>query len=192
MPDAGWLLEAAAVVTGFLCVWLNVRQNIWTWPVTILSCLLFATLFFDARLYGTMGLQGVFVVIAVYGWRNWLTGGTGGGHLQVSSITRMPGLVLGGVTVALALGLYVLLSDYTDARYPIPDTIATALSIAGSWMQARKFLESWLVWILTNLIYIGLYVASGLYLTCALYAVYLALAVAGFIAWQKSLRLTTE
>ena len=188
MPSVGWLLEAAAVLTGLLCVWLNVRQIIWTWPVTIVSCMLFGVLFFDARLYGTMGLQGLFVIIAVYGWRSWLTGGVGSGHLQVSSIAFKTGLILGGITVVMMTAIYFGLSGYTDAAYPLVDALTTALSISASWMQAHKFLESWLVWIITNMIYVGLYSASVLYLTCGLYVIYLVLAVAGYLAWRRSLQ----
>jgi len=57
---------------------------------------------------------------------------------------------------------------------------------------ARKILQSWLVWMVTNLIYVGLYLASALYLTLGLYAAYLALAVAGYIAWNRSLRSAPE
>ena len=191
MSETGWLLEAAAVVTGFLCVWLNVRQNIWTWPVTIVSCVLFGVLFFESRLYGTMGLQGLFIAIAIYGWRSWLTGGTGGGRLHVSSIRLRTGLILAGVTGILLIALYRGLSTYTDASFPLLDALTTALSISASWMQARKILESWLVWIVTNLIYIGLYLASALYLTCGLYAAYLVLAVAGYMAWNRSRKSVT-
>ena len=185
-----WMLEAAAVVTGFLCVYLNIRQNVWTWPVTIVSCVLFGVLFIDARLYGTMGLQGLFIIIAVYGWHSWLTGGEKCGRLLVSSITLKTGLILVGVTAVLLAAIYFVLADCTDGSFPLTESTTTALSISACWMQARKILESWLVWIGTNVIYIGLYLASELYMTCGLYAVYLALAVAGYLAWRRSLRLT--
>ena len=186
MPNGAWLLEAAAVLTGFLCVWLNVRQNIWTWPVTILSCVLFGAVFYEARLYGTMGLQGLFIIIAVYGWHSWLTGGADGGRLEVSRITFKIGRRLLPVTFGILLVIYFGLSEYTDASFPRIDAVTTALSISASWMQAKKILECWLVWILTNVIYIGLHLASELYLTCGLYATYLILAVAGYIAWRRS------
>jgi len=137
MPEVGRLLEAAAVLTGFLCVWLNVRQNIWTWPITIVSCVLFGLVFFESRLYGTMGLQGLFIVIAIYGWRSWLTGGTGGGHLHVSSIRLRTGLILAGVTGMLLMAVHLGLDRYTDASSPLVDVLATSMSITASWMQAR-------------------------------------------------------
>ena len=187
MPDLAGLLEIVAVATGFVCVWLTIRQNIWTWPITIVSSLLFGLLFFDAQLYGTMGLQALFIIIAIYGWRSWLRAGPDGGQLQVSKITLKIGIVLLTVT---AIGIAILffgLIRHTASPYPLPDSVTTVLSISASWMAARKILESWLVWIITDVIYVGLYITSELYLTCLLYAVYLAMAVGGYISWRRNL-----
>jgi nicotinamide mononucleotide transporter len=58
-----------------LTVWLNIRQNHWAWLFSILSSLLYAAVFADARLYGDAGLQFVFVAVSVWGWYQWLRGG---------------------------------------------------------------------------------------------------------------------
>ena len=144
MPSAAWLLEAAAVLTGFLCVWLNVRQNIWTWPVTILSCVLFGA-YCSMRhvLYGTMGLQGLFIIIAVYGWHSWLTGGA-----MMVGVWRCRRITFEDQAgdcclsrLVFCLSIYFGLSEYTDASFPRIDAVTTALSISASWMQAKKILR---------------------------------------------------
>ena len=182
------VLEAVAVAAGFISVWLNIRQNIWTWPTTIVASVLFGIVFFKVSLYATMALQGLFILIAVYGWRQWLTGGAGGGLLKVSRLSPRLGLVVLGATVLLAVLMAYGLETLTDSTYPHGDAIVTALSVTGSWMAARKILESWFVWIITDAIYVGLYIASGLYLTTLLYAAYLVLAVIGYLAWWRSYR----
>ena len=186
MPEFAAVLEGTAVVAGFVCVWLNIRQNIWTWPTTIFASLLFGFVFFDASLYATMALQGLFIGIAVYGWKQWLTGGTDGGTLTVSRLAAHHGLILLALTALMTLLMIWVLKSFTDSQYPQWDAITTALSVTGAWMVARKILENWLVWIVADIIYIGLYVASGLYLTTLLYATYLILAITGFIVWRRS------
>ena len=188
MPQLAAFLEGVAVAAGFVCVWLNIRQNIWTWPTTIFASALFGVVFFDARLYATMALQGLFIVIAVYGWKQWLTGGVDGGILKVSRLSVQLGLILLALTALMTLIMAWVLTTLTDSQYPLWDAVTTALSITAAWMVARKILENWLVWILTDIIYVGLYVVSGLYLTTLLYAAYLILAVTGFVAWQRSYR----
>lgn len=185
-PDM--LLESVAVLTGVLCVWLNVRQNIWTWPTAIISSILFGVVFFEARLYTTMLLQGLFIGISVYGWNSWLTGGPGGGILFVTRLRQMTGFILLLLTLVGTTGLALSLNYITASDYPILEGLTTTLSVIASWMAARKILESWVVWIVTDAIYVGLYLATELYLTLLLYLLYLGLATAGFIAWRDSYR----
>jgi len=180
------ILESTAVVTGILCVWLNVRQNIWTWPTAIISSILFAIIFYDARLYTTMLLQGLFIGISFYGWKAWLTGGPEGGILNVTRLPQRTGLVLLILACMGILGFALVLEYITHSDFPILEGVTTTLSIIASWMAARKILESWIVWIVTDLIYVGLYLITELYLTLLLYILYLGLATRGFYEWRTS------
>ncbi len=180
------LLEGIAVLAGILCVWFNVRQNIWTWPVAIISSLLFAVVFFEDRLYTTMLLQGLFIGISIYGWRTWLTGGPEGGTLLVTRLRPVVGLILLVLTLTGTAGFALMLNYLIGSSYPLTEGLTTTLSVIASWMAARKILESWLVWIVTDAIYVGLFIATELYLTLLLYVLYLGLATTGYIAWRTS------
>jgi len=180
------VIEGVAVITGILCVWLNVRQNIWTWPTAIISSAIFGVVFFDARLYTTMLLQGLFIVISIYGWKAWLTGGPEGGALRVTRIRWNTGVILIALFLIGTIGFIYILQSFTEPDHAILESITTTLSVIASWMAARKILESWLVWIATDLIYVGLYFVTGLHLTLLLYVLYLGLATSGFIEWRKS------
>ena len=179
--------EVFGVLTGFACVSLCIWQHVWTWPITIVSATLFAIVFLEARLYANMGLQGFFVVIAIYGWQQWLRGGVAGSGVQVSHVTwRVAGTLVVIVAVSTAV-LALFLATYTDALTPFWDSLATVLSLAAQWMLAKKILENWLVWIVTDIILIGVYLLGDLYLTAGLYTAYLALATTGFVTWRRSL-----
>ena len=67
------------------------------------------------------------------------------------------------------------------------DSSLTSFSIIGQWMQTRKILEAWLLWIAVDVFYVGMFVFKGLYLTAGLYAVFLYLAAVGFISWRRSM-----
>ncbi len=54
-------------------------------------------------------------------------------------------------------------------------------------MMTRKLLENWIVWILLDVAYVGMYVFKGLNLIAVNYAVYLVVAIMGYIAWKRSL-----
>jgi nicotinamide mononucleotide transporter len=54
-------------------------------------------------------------------------------------------------------------------------------------MQTRKWLENWIVWIVVDVVYVGMYVYKSLYPMAGLYAVFLVLAVLGLREWRQSL-----
>jgi len=182
------MLEPLATVLGLVNQWLTIRRNIWCWPVGIASVALFAVVFLEARLYSDMLLQGVYVALQIYGWRTWLAGGPARTPLPVSSVGAA-GLVRAG-TVALlgGLALGAAMRALTDASLPWLDATATAASLVAQWLQARKVLESWLVFIVANLLFMVTYAMKNLWFTLGLFSVLTALAVVGFVQWRHALR----
>lgn len=179
--------EIAGALFGALAVWLTARENVWCWPVGLLNVGLYVVVFHDARLYADMWLQVVYAVLCLYGWYAWLHGGAEHGALEVSRTPRRwrwPLLLLGSAGAAL---LGFLLQRRTDASLPYWDSSTTAFSLVAQWMQTRKWLENWLVWIVVDVVYVGMYLYKHLLPTAALYTVFLALAVMGVREWRKSL-----
>jgi nicotinamide mononucleotide transporter len=180
-------IEIAGVLTGIVAVWLTTRQKVWCWPIGIVSVLLFVAVFFRARLYAAMGLQLVYVGLAIYGWYAWVNGGQGDGPLRVAR-TRPRTLAIAGVvgfTVTLGLGLW--LARRTDESMPLTDAATTSFSLVAQWMQTRKLLENWWVWLVVDIVYVGMNLSQGLVWTAGLYAVYTALALVGLREWRRSL-----
>ena len=180
-------LELIAVVVTLAAVYLTTRQVIWCWPLGLVSVSLYAAVFWEAKLYADMGLQGLYFALALYGWWSWLRGGEDHTHLEVSSAStrqRVVLLVLGTLGGVL---LGQTLARLTDASLPFMDSLLTSFSIAAQWMQARKLLENWLVWLGVDVLYVGMFLYKGLYLTAGLYAVFLYLAGLGFVSWRRSM-----
>jgi nicotinamide mononucleotide transporter PnuC len=177
--------EVFGFVTGAIGVWLVVRQHLWNWPVGLANVVLLCLVFVDGGLYADASLQVVYVVLQLYGWWEWLYGGEDRGRLVVhrTSGAEWAGLAIFGVA-ATGVMMWVL-STWTDSTVPFWDAVTTAISLAATYGQCRKLLESWWLWILADLIYIPLYAWKNLYLTSALYVVFLALCVAGLLAWRR-------
>ena len=171
---------------GFAYVLLSIRQSIWCWPVGLVSVTLFLVLFYQARLYADAGLQAIYIVLSLYGWYYWLRGGPRGEEAPVVRLGRRAAFVLGMLGAAGAAGVGYGLATWTDADLPYWDATTTAFSLVGQWLLAKKVLENWLVWIAVDVLYVGIYVYKGLYLTAGLFGGYTVLAVAGFFAWRKS------
>jgi nicotinamide mononucleotide transporter len=179
--------EIVGVLTGILGVWLTTRQKIWCWPVGILSVSAFIVVFFRAKLYAAMGLQVVYVWLLAYGWHAWLHGGEGQVALRVS---RVPRRLAFGLAVAAAAATGIAgywLRARTDEALPYLDGFTTSFSLVAQWMQARKYLENWLLWVVVDVVYVGMSLSQGLMLTAGLYAVYVGLAFLGFRDWRRSM-----
>jgi nicotinamide mononucleotide transporter len=180
------LLEATAAILGLCCVALTVRQHIACWPTGLAMVSLYIVIFFRAKLYSDTLLQVVYVFLQIYGWHAWLKGGPNRTPLDVSRISNRAAVVALVVGVVATIGLGGAMSRYTDAAFPFIDAFATVASLIAQWLMGRKVLESWLVWIVVDVVSIGLYVAKRLYPTAALYFAFLLLATQGYMAWKRS------
>ncbi len=181
-------LELVAVAVSLAMVLANLRVNPLGWPLAILSSLMYALLFAHYRLYGEAGLQFVFIAVALWGWWQWLRGRAADGQaLDVQRLSRRGlALVAAGTLAAWPL-LGGLLARATDSDVPYLDALPTAGSVAGQLLLARKYVENWAVWVVVNLISVGLFAYKALWLTALLYAAFAALAVLGWRAWQARL-----
>ncbi len=180
-------IELVAVVVTLAAVYLTIRQNIWCWPLGMVSVTLYALVFYQAKLYADMGLQGLYFALAAYGWWAWLRGGEDHGELRVSLTSSRSRAVLAAIALLAGITLGQTLDRFTDASLPFMDSILTSSSIVAQWMQTRKLLEAWLVWLAVDVFYVGMFTYKGLYPTAALYAVFLYLAVRGFVEWRRSM-----
>ena len=180
------MIETFGFITGVVNLWLLAKQNIWNWPVGLANNLAYVIVFAASGLYGDAGLQLVFIVLGVYGWWNWAHRGSE----QQLPVVRTPvsaWLFLAPLTLAGFGLLRWFLGRFTDSTVPAWDGFTTALSLAAIYGQSRKYLESWWLWILADVIYVPLYLYKGLYKTSALYLVFLALCIVGLRQWMREL-----
>lgn len=181
--------EIIAVVLGVIAVYLATRQNVWTYPLGIISVFIYIEIFYVVKLYADMGLQVFFIILQVYGWYEWLHGGEHKTALHVSRASLRIGIMLSLFVVAGTALLGYTLHQLTDASLPYVDSFLAVLSMAGQWLLAKKYIENWSVWIAVNIGSIAMYGYKGLYFTMVLYGVYLGLAVIGYREWKKELLL---
>lgn len=179
-------IEAFAALFGIISVYLGTRQNVWIWPTGIVNVALYIIVFFEARLFAAMGLQVVFLLLSVYGWYAWLRGGSRHTALRVTRATPRLGLALLVINVAAWLALATILDRDTQATLPWLDSLLATTSLIAQWLMTRKLLESWLVWIAVDLVYVPMYFSQGLYVMAALYLIFLVLAVLGYRDWRSS------
>jgi len=185
-------LELVAAVLALAMVGCNLREIHWGWPLAILSSLMYFGVFAQHRIYGDAALQILFAAAAFWGWFQWLRGHRAdGSSLHVARLSTH-----GIVYTLLACGLAwptiaFFLMRFTDTDVPWWDGFATGFSLVGQYLLGRKFIENWIIWLVVNMVSVGLFIHKGLWLTVGLYGVFAALSVAGYIAWRRRLPVTS-
>lgn len=179
-------LEAIAALISALAVWLTARRQPWCWPVGLVSVALYAWVFLDAKLYSDTMLQIVFAVALAYGWNRWLHHLGDDGRVRVAPLAFRAAIwhIALGAIGAVSLGL--LMHRYTDAALPWLDAALAAFSLVAQWWGIRRHTATWWMWIVVDLVYIGMYAYKSLFITALLYAGFVLLAVAGLRSWQKA------
>jgi nicotinamide mononucleotide transporter len=184
-------IEIIAASFGFINVFLIIRRSIWNYPFGIVMVMLYAWIFYDYQLYSDTLLQIFFFVIQIFGLIWWLSGRNDQGLVIVRSMpTAQFGLtLLAGAIGAATLGL--LMHRFTDAALPFADASVAAFSVVAQTLLARRFLQNWWVWIGVDVLAIGVFTTKGLVPTAALYAIFLALAIAGYLSWRRAYKTGT-
>jgi nicotinamide mononucleotide transporter len=184
------LWEAVGFVTGGACVWLGVKQNVWNWPIGIANNVAYVVVFVHARLFADTSLQVAFAALGLYGWYAWVRRNGRSETLAVSRTPIVAWIAGGSVVCAVTVALARYLATVNDAA-PFLDALTTSLSLGAQFAMTRKYLESWWIWISVDVISIGLYAFKHLELTALLYAIFMAMCVAGLREWRATMRPST-
>jgi nicotinamide mononucleotide transporter len=178
-------LEAAGVCSTVLSIWLTTKRKLLCWPIMLLANSLYLTVFFQAKLYSGALLQIVFIAVTIYGWLHWWRDAKAEGEVRIVALpTRgwIAGLAAGAVGAVL-LGWAMARAG---ASLPHLDAALASYSLIASWWQTRRHIANWWLWIALDTIYIGEYIYKSLFLTAALYAALVGLAVLGLRNWGRA------
>ncbi|MEP0006561.1 MAG: nicotinamide riboside transporter PnuC [Balneola sp.] len=180
-------LEWVAVICGVASVIYSMRENILVYPTGIISVLIYVYLAFEYKLYADMGVNGYYFVMSVYGWYYWTNTDGNKDQIPVTINSLRENFYSVGILGGSFGILVFVLINFTDSDVPFWDATTTAFAILGMWLMARKKLENWIAWIITDLISIPLYFHKGLVLTSFQFLIFTVLATMGYFAWKKSL-----
>ena len=175
--------EAVAVVLGVAYLLLAMRESLWCWYAAFISTAIFLVLFWEVSLLMESALQVYYLAMAAYGWWQWQHGSGGQTELAISRWGSRQHLAALCAVLLISAVSGSLLQHYTGAALPYLDSFTTWGSVLTTWMVARKILENWLYWLVIDSVSIYLYLDRELYLTAALFALYLVIVMFGYRKW---------
>ena len=186
-------IEILGTIVGIVYLWLEYKANIYLWLVSIIMPAIYLYIFYVAGLYADFAINIYYLLIAIYGWLAWKYGfklfslkkeNNREEVLKISSVPKKLWIRLVVVYALLQLLITWVLVTYTNSDVPWLDSFTTSVSIIAMWLLARKYVEQWLVWIIVDVVCVGLYIYKDLYFTSALYALYAIIALFGYFKWR--------
>ncbi len=180
-------LELTAVFFGLLSVWFMKKERVLVFPFGIINVLIYVYICFDAKLYAYASINVFYFIMSVYGWYNWTRKDANDKRIKISQCSRTEMIFN---TLAIVLFFFLIrfiLKEYTDSRLPDWDAFTASVYIIAQWLLSRKKIENWLLWILGDVISIGLFASQNLYFSSLQYLVFTIIAVLGFLEWRIKL-----
>ena len=178
-------IEIIGAILSLIYIYLSIKAKVSLWFFGIVSSLFYIVVFYQTKFYADMSLQFYYVFISIYGWIHWKNGKSENEELTTAIMKNRDRLVTIVGTVVVYVIYYLILANYTDSTIPKSDALVGALSVIGTWMLAKKFLENWLMWILADGLCVGLYLYKELYPTAILFVIYTVMAGVGYWEWKK-------
>jgi nicotinamide mononucleotide transporter len=187
IAEMSWL-EGVAVIFGIASVIYSIKKNILVFPTGMVSTLIYVYICLEYKLYADMGINAYYFGMSVYGWYLWSRPTDEKEELPVTWLSKM-GIVK---SIILFLGsyavLYYVLANFTDSDVPYWDSFTTSSAFVGMWLMAKKKVENWIAWIITDIVSVPLYFYKGLMLTSFQFLFFTILATIGLIEWIKAVK----
>ncbi len=180
------VLESVTLFAGLIYVFLQVKQNIWMWPVDILCCAAAIAVFCHQQLWASMALNAYYLVMGFIGLATWKKDA---GHFEEqfirlrrlsvkTAVVSLAGFLVSGVILHYVLSL-------TGDSSPVMDAFIGASGVVGTVWLVRSYPQNWYIWIVSDIFSTILCFSQGLHLMAVLYLVYTAVAVVGCREWKS-------
>lgn len=191
VAEMTWL-EAVAVFFGIASVFYSIKKNILVFPTGMISTIIYVYICLKYKLYADMGINAYYFAMSIYGWYLWSRPTNGNPELPVTWLSNK-GIIH---AILLFLGsygiLYFVLANFTDSDVPYWDSFTTSSAFVGMWLMAKKKVENWIAWIITDIVSVPLYFYKGLMLTSFQFLFFTVLATIGLMEWIKAAKVKKE
>ena len=180
-------LEIFAVFFGFLSVWFSKNNNVLVFPTGLINTSIFVYLLFKWELLGDMIINAYYFVVSIYGWYYWTRKNSNNDFTPISRVNYNDKKIILVISILSAIFvslMYTVFNKWSGLVSYI-DILTTSIFFAGMWLMARRKIESWIFWIIGDIISTPLYLYKGLTFTSFQYFIFTFIAIAGYYKWKS-------
>ncbi len=190
ISDTRWE-EWVSTILQIASVWYAKKNKVLVYPTGIIGVLLASYIYFfisNPPLYADAVLNIYYFVMSIYGWYNWVQKKENGYTYPISWCDKNE--LKFGVSLFLFFwaAIYFLLIKITNSNTPVLDSLVSSTAVTSMWWMAKRKMENWIAWMVSNLVAIPLNFYKGFILFTLMYILFLALAVSGYKEWKTKIR----
>ena len=179
-------LEILAVIFGFFSVWFSKNNNVLVFPTGLVNTSIFVYLLFKWELLGDMIINAYYFIVSIYGWYYW----TRKNNEEYTPITKIDisekkFISLIAILSCLFVSLMYSYFDKWSGVVSYIDILTTSIFFVGMWLMAKRKIQSWIYWIIGDIISVPLYLYKGLAFTSFQYFIFTFIAIAGYYKWKN-------
>lgn len=179
-------IEMFASVMGIINVWLLSREKVSNFIFGIITVLAYLYIYYNTGLYALAILACFQVGFNIFGWYYWIKNADQEDNVVTSGLTKKGQLIWTIVIlVAWAAWGYIEI-NILHAQNAILDSLTAVLGLVAQYWLSKKLYENWILWILSNILFIIIYILNGYYLMLILVAIQLILSISGLLEWYAS------
>lgn len=177
--------EIAAVLISILGVGLTIARSMWCWMINFIAVVMYAYLFYTVKLYGETLLQFVFMAMNIFGFYQWIKGKRQDHEIRIEPISANKVWGQIGLTMIAGAVFGLSLQHFSDAAVPLLDGQLAIFSLLATYWTSRKHIQTWMLWVVVDIVYVGMFLYKGLIPTAGLYAAFVIMAAFGWWQWLQ-------
>lgn len=177
--------EIAAVLISIIGVALTIARSMWCWTINFIAVVMYAYLFYTVKLYGETLLQFVFMAMNIFGFYQWIKGKRQDHDIRIEHLATKRALAQIALAMFAGLLFGLSLQHFSDAAVPLLDGQLAMLSLLATYWTSRKHIQTWMLWVVVDTVYVGMFVYKGLIPTAGLYAAFVMMAAYGWWQWVQ-------
>ena len=181
--------EIIAVLTGITSVWLAKKENVWLYPVGIISVVLWIYLCWVGKLFGQSVINLFFFLMNGYGWYNWARkDGDNNPNVIIKNNSITENILVFITSIVFSFVIFFLLIPFQDKQaselYIVIESVITALNFIAMWLMAWKRVEHWILWIIGDILCIPLFIYKEYPIGVIQFMVFIVIAYLGYKEWK--------
>jgi nicotinamide mononucleotide transporter len=180
------MLDFFGTVFSLLATYCFIKRNNLAWVLSIVAILLNSWLYFIKGIYAHMWLESYYLITSIYGLYFWAKDKQSKSpSISIKSLTSRDLMWLFLFISVSFLCLSSLLVYFTNSNIPYIDALTTVLSILGQFLMCKQYITAWIIWLITDSLYIIVYYKKQLPFHIVLMLIYTMMAIAGYLRWSK-------